>query len=100
MKYLDIPRLTALNSYLQFRRVGERTVICGRVEAFSCKQAGVDKKLAREIESQYREELSTSPDSPMLEATSIGDPHESRTRRLLIDLITTLNASFPDYDFR
>lgn len=30
---------------------------------------------------------------------SIGTLSESSTRRLLIDLISTLNASFPDYDF-
>lgn len=32
-------------------------------------------------------------------ATSIGDLSSGLTRRLLIDLISTLNASFPDYDF-
>jgi hypothetical protein len=32
-------------------------------------------------------------------ATSLGDMSNMSTRRLLIDLISTLNASFPDYDF-
>ena len=31
--------------------------------------------------------------------TSLGDLGSITTRRLLIDLISTLNASFPDYDF-
>jgi hypothetical protein len=30
---------------------------------------------------------------------SLGDLSSNSTRRLLIDLISTLNASFPDYDF-
>ena len=32
-------------------------------------------------------------------ASSLGDLGTTSTRRLLIDLISTLNASFPDYDF-
>lgn len=32
-------------------------------------------------------------------STSLGDLSTNSTRRLLIDLISTLNASFPDYDF-
>lgn len=31
--------------------------------------------------------------------SSLGDFHEMGTRRLMTDLILTLNASFPDYDF-
>jgi len=31
--------------------------------------------------------------------SSLGDFHEMSTRRLMTDLILTLNASFPDYDF-
>jgi len=69
----------------------------GRIEAFSCKRAGEDKKLSKMLEAQYADELSQSPS--LLGSSPLGPLSESTTRRLLIDLISTMNASFPDHDF-
>jgi len=69
----------------------------GRIEAFSCKRAGEDKKLSKMLEQQYVEELASSPGG--LGTSPLGPLSDSSTRRLLIDLISTMNASFPDYDF-
>ena len=33
-------------------------------------------------------------------SSPLGDFSDSSTRKLLINLIATMNASFPDYDFR
>ena len=33
-------------------------------------------------------------------SSPLGDLHEPATKQLLVSLITTMNASFPDYDFR
>lgn len=97
MKLLENNRLSALTAFLTERSLGDR-VIDGRVEAFSCKRAGDDKKLSKQLEKQYADELTSSPGS--LDTTSpLGVLSASSTRRLLIDLISTMNASFPDHDF-
>ena len=67
MKLLENPRLSALTAFLSQRRLGER-VLDGRVEAFSCKRAGEDKKLAKELEAQFAAESRNSPSS--MEAAS------------------------------
>ncbi len=43
--------------------------------------------------------LTTSSTSSDLLNSPLGDFHDSSTQRLMTDLILTLNASFPDYDF-
>ena len=75
------------------------------------KAAGDDKKLGKILERQYASEAAAgaggsggpdagAPKSPLITSTPLGDLSEAPTRRLLINLISTLNASFPDYDFR
>lgn len=70
----------------------------GRIETFSCKRAGEDKKLSKVLEAKIVEDLNVTQPT-RARSTSLGDLNEVSTRRLLIDLISTLNASFPDYDF-
>ncbi|KAH8092936.1 RNA polymerase III core binding protein [Aureococcus anophagefferens] len=67
MKLLENNRLSALTAFLTERSLGDR-VIDGRVEAFSCKRAGDDKKLSKQLEKQYADELTSSPGS--LDTTS------------------------------
>lgn len=156
MKYLEDDKLTFWTSELTDAVLAGR-VINGRIEAFTMKRAGTDKKYAhalgerfvaemeqRESEmADYQEFLqkqkvrnhksvearkrSVSVGShPVAETTKpvkiqrtransldeaaaagiatpalspLGDFHEIGTRRLMTDLILTLNASFPDYDF-
>ncbi|CAE7551989.1 Maf1, partial [Symbiodinium microadriaticum] len=97
MKYLENPGLEAMSNFLTGREMGG-CILDGRIEAFSCKRAGEDKKLSKVLEAKLVEDLTMDP--PVRKrSTSLGDLSEVSTRRLLIDLISTLNASFPDYDF-
>mmetsp|Transcript_5250 Transcript_5250/g.8026 ORF Transcript_5250/g.8026 Transcript_5250/m.8026 type:complete len:249 (+) Transcript_5250:230-976(+) len=99
MKFLDDTRLNAVTCFLDNCSVGERK-LRGRVEAYSCKPAGDDKKLAKVLDKQYIEEFSQSPGSAhSFGASPIGELSDPHTRKLLINLICTMNATFPDYDF-
>jgi hypothetical protein len=64
----------------------------------SGKRAGADKKLSKVLEQQYVEEAALPDGLPAV--SPIGSLAEASTRKLMIDLISTMNASFPDYDFR
>ncbi|CAN0405456.1 unnamed protein product, partial [Ectocarpus sp. 8 AP-2014] len=55
------------------------------------KKAGDDKRLSKELERQLSASLPTPSRFGVL--TDVG------VRRTLVDLICTMNASFPDYDF-
>mmetsp|Transcript_6371 Transcript_6371/g.22735 ORF Transcript_6371/g.22735 Transcript_6371/m.22735 type:complete len:264 (-) Transcript_6371:162-953(-) len=95
MKYLEVSSLSRLTGLLTECEVGD-VVLNGRVECFSCKAVGVDKKVAREVESHYKLE----EDDAASGATSpLGPISEMSTRRLLVNLIGTLSLAFPDYDF-
>lgn len=106
MKYLDVKSFKAVNSLMSFpTSSGDRHVV-GRLEAYSCKAAGTDKKLYRYLENKYqdglREAKHLSPEQSFLTNTvsPFGPLTQSASRRTLFYLIATLNASFPDYDFR
>ena len=60
MKYLEEPKLSWLSSFLAGCELGDRTLEC-RLEAFSCKRAGADKKLAKELERQLSDEAACAP---------------------------------------
>jgi len=101
MKYLENIALEKLSSFVGDRIIGDR-IINGRIESFSCKRAGEDKKLSKVIDAKIVEGLSNSSNARSRSrprSSSLGDLNSASTRRLLIDLIETLNASFPDYDF-
>jgi len=147
MKYLEDDKLTQWTSELTDAVLAGR-VINGRIEAFTMKRAGTDKKYAHALGEKYVAEMelaenqladyqgflqkqqqgetrkrsvsvgapleaskpskirkarSTSCDESSLPGKHtpcpLGDFQEIKTRRLMTDLILTLNASFPDYDF-
>ena len=62
------------------------------------KKAGDDKRFSKELERHMREKLSASPASYGT-SPSFGVMTEPGVRRTLVDLICTMNASFPDHDF-
>lgn len=98
VKFLQCPKLLAVtNEHLTNRDLGDR-VICGRMEAYSCKKTGSDKKLQKQLEKNMQQELSSTPPAK-LETSPIGSLNEATTRKLLIDLACTLTAAYPDYDF-
>mmetsp|Transcript_23004 Transcript_23004/g.37846 ORF Transcript_23004/g.37846 Transcript_23004/m.37846 type:complete len:233 (+) Transcript_23004:133-831(+) len=98
MKYLEIPELAYLNSELRSNLVDSK--IIGKVELYSSgKQVG--EKTDKAI-------VTTSGDVPSspeilvesaLSKSPVGSLTDSANRKVLINLICTLNASFPDYDF-
>lgn len=61
------------------------------------KRAGADKRASKQIYRQLEQEIAAGQLSP---DSVLGPIGESSTQSLLISLIQTLNASFPDYDFR
>mmetsp|Transcript_7561 Transcript_7561/g.15014 ORF Transcript_7561/g.15014 Transcript_7561/m.15014 type:complete len:290 (-) Transcript_7561:921-1790(-) len=105
MKFLDVARLNQVTSFLQSCSLGDRR-LQGRVESYSCKAVGEDKRLGKLLEQQYVAELAAN-DQPDLEGfaplgtdlTALGKLSDPQTRRLLVYLICTMNATFPDYDF-
>nr|CAB3263594.1 repressor of RNA polymerase III transcription MAF1 homolog [Phallusia mammillata] len=114
MKFLENSKLEALNSALTFDN-GECQVV-GRVESYSCKMAGEDKRLFKALSndgqindlavlSPPQTMLSVSPGTVLSRSYSSADEMESPlgstcSRKTLYYLISTLNASFrPDYDF-
>jgi hypothetical protein len=141
MKYLENEKLTELTADLSDAAIGQsHRVINGRIEAYSMKRAGNDKKYALALGQKYVAEMEeidqelaqtlerrrkrSSSAATFSEAvnskkkqkhrrsmsfdytldgssskTTLGDFSELATRRLMTDLILTLNASFPDYDF-
>ena len=122
MKLLESTALEALNSALSFE-TGQYKII-GRVESYSCKMAGSDKRLYKTMTSESGTDphqlqtlsppqstscYSMSPTKGGIYSRSEGDGSDGGegghlcdtiSRRTLFYLIATLNASFnPDYDF-
>ncbi|KAG0036881.1 RNA polymerase III-inhibiting protein maf1 [Podila clonocystis] len=103
MKFLEYSGIEAINSALVFDTPECR--VYGRVEPYSCKAAGADKKLYKQIENRY-DQSNSPPDNEDGSAGSFrniispfGPLDQPASRRTLFYLIGTLNASFPDYDF-
>eukprot|EP00026_Physarum_polycephalum_P014867 Phypoly_transcript_15431.p1 GENE.Phypoly_transcript_15431~~Phypoly_transcript_15431.p1 ORF type:complete len:280 (+),score=35.35 Phypoly_transcript_15431:89-841(+) len=100
MKYLDINSFLSINSILDNLDLGE-SLVNGRVEAYSCKTVGSDKKLYKELE--YQISMSKSPKGPAMEVdlsvSPFGPLTEGASKKTFMYLIATLNSSYFDYDF-
>jgi len=99
MKFLALQTLASAASLIDGVDTGQ-TVLTAKLECFSCKKAGNDKQLYFALDKEYKEEMSRSPQESPLSASPFGPMLYKRSRETLIDLISVLNASFPDYDFR
>jgi len=123
MKLLDNPSLEAINSALCMDLDNSNTCIEGRIESYSCKMAGNDKRLFKTMNEENREApgglqalsppvaygyaSSTSPYGFIdPQSNAVGSYEDGGTlcdtisTKTLFYLISTLNASFnPDYDF-
>ncbi|KAF9036149.1 MAF1 protein [Panaeolus papilionaceus] len=104
MKYIEIPALSHLAQSLTHE--GPECSVHTRMEAYSCKNVKRDKKLFKELESAYQEDVSTSPPLPSwlaldreAEMTPFGPIDKQSSRKTLYLLIATLNIAFPDYEF-
>lgn len=83
-----------LNSFLDNVNVGD-IIVKGELEAYSCKLAGLDKKLSRSLE----EEVAAASSPAELSMSPVGPLQEMNSRKTLVYLILTLNHIYPDYDF-
>ncbi|KAG0005369.1 RNA polymerase III-inhibiting protein maf1 [Entomortierella chlamydospora] len=103
MKYLEYPGMDNINSALNFET--PECNVYGRVEPYSCKAAGADKKLYKQLENKYPSvgHIMSPPDDDGFNIRNIISPFgpmdQPASRKTLFYLIGTLNASFPDYDF-
>ncbi|KAL0077947.1 repressor of RNA polymerase III transcription Maf1 [Phycomyces blakesleeanus] len=101
MKFLEVDSLDVLNTVFRWETV--EAILTGRIEAYSCKSAGSDKKLFKQIENKYSVDLSggsISPDDYLHTIVSpFGRLDESTPRKTFFYLLATLNAAFPEHDF-
>eukprot|EP01119_Soliformovum_irregulare_P020343 TRINITY_DN6568_c0_g1_i1.p1 TRINITY_DN6568_c0_g1~~TRINITY_DN6568_c0_g1_i1.p1 ORF type:complete len:223 (-),score=37.16 TRINITY_DN6568_c0_g1_i1:132-800(-) len=101
MKFLEITSFAQICQHLTdvVAPSGE-LLLNGKLEGYSCKTAGSDKKLFRSMEEQFQVELSKSPgDEELLSSSPFGPLTLSSSRKTLMYLVAIMNASFPDYDF-
>ncbi|KAI9251026.1 Maf1 regulator-domain-containing protein [Phascolomyces articulosus] len=102
MKFLEIDSLEQLNTV--FRWETPECILNGRVEAYSCKSAGSEKKLFKQLENRYTGNSndltpgSISPDELSI-ISPFGRLDEAAPRKTFFYLLATLNASFPEHDF-
>lgn len=91
MKFLQVPGLASVTAQLRQLDTGDR-IINGRAELFSCVHSG-DKLDSRKLSDEI-DKL-----SPMFRDSPLGPLAQPSTKSLLINLIMTMNSSFPEYDF-
>ncbi|QRW04001.1 repressor of RNA polymerase III transcription maf1 [Ceratobasidium sp. AG-Ba] len=101
MKFLDLPELAQLSSQLSIHHSAECAVRT-RIEAYSCKSITKEKKMFRNLDSSFLEQLSLSPPDSKYGIpvdSAFGPLDKSASRKVLYLLIATLNVAFPDHDF-
>lgn len=110
MKLLESATFEAINSALTFE-TGDCKIV-GRIESYSCKMVGQDKRLFKSMNAEPgtsphdlqalsppQSALGQSPNKFYFESNE-GQLCDTISRKSLFYLISTLNASFyPDYDF-
>ena len=96
-----------LNAFLERVDIGDY-VVAGQLEAYSCKLAGSDKAYSAKLQASLEreaEEAATSTSggggasSPLLGKSPVGPLSEAHSRKTLVQLILTLNAAHPDFEF-
>ena len=105
MKILDNTQFTRLTNELS--SVHGHVRLDAQLESYSCKMAGADKRLYKQIshEGPTSELELLSPSPTMMESGSLGRSPKALasacSRKTLYYLKATLNAAYnPDYDFR
>lgn len=90
MKFLTCPNLQRISSIIDGFECDD-WILSAKMEVYSCKKAGDDKRLARQVENRITQKQTI--------ASPLGNLTDSEPRQLFVNLITTLNAAFPDFDF-
>jgi len=92
MKYLEDAALQNLTSQLTevtLNSTNQKRLLNGKIEAFTIKRGGNDKREANTLKEKLEGSSALYHDAT----------NTAENNKTLIDLILTLNASFPDYDF-
>jgi hypothetical protein len=103
MKYIEFPELSRLAQALSHE--GPECSVHTRIEAYSCKPIGRDKKLFKSLETAYADDAAHSPPLPAFVepeaelATPFGPIDKHQSRKTLYTLIATLNVAYPDHEF-
>lgn len=90
MKYLENLALENLTKSITNRELGGGLVVHGRVETYSTKKAGDEKKQSKLLESRFADSVNGDASKPDVTL---------KTKKVLGDLIQTMNCSMVDYDF-
>ncbi|CEP14376.1 hypothetical protein [Parasitella parasitica] len=97
MKFLEVDSLDLINTAFSWET--SECSLTGRVEAYSCKSAGTDKKLSKTLEYKYLPAPgSVSPDDLQV-ISPFGRLTEAAPRKTFFYLLATLNAAFPEHNF-
>eukprot|EP01096_Ripella_sp_DP13-Kostka_P017042 TRINITY_DN8590_c0_g1_i1.p1 TRINITY_DN8590_c0_g1~~TRINITY_DN8590_c0_g1_i1.p1 ORF type:complete len:260 (+),score=97.78 TRINITY_DN8590_c0_g1_i1:74-781(+) len=98
MKYLEMPIVNLAQDI--FAGVANLPGIFAdiRLETFSCKNAGDDKKVFHTLSASF-EEMAKSPSQFMVSTSPFGPISESSTQKSFFFIISTLNLMFPECDF-
>ncbi|KAM0756243.1 Maf1 regulator [Meredithblackwellia eburnea MCA 4105] len=103
MKFLEIAELDVLSRALNMSTPTLR--VSTRIEAYSCKAVGREKKLFKALESDIIQDISHSTSisppehHPGLLDSAFGPLDKRASRKTLWLLIGLLNVAFPDHDF-
>jgi len=93
MKFIESNRLTRLNVILQHVDLGDR-IVSGRLELFDTStKLEAEKEICEEIDK----ELHQTP--KWLSKSPVGPLEKQDAKDLLVNLISSMNQCFPDYDF-
>eukprot|EP00227_Mantoniella_beaufortii_P012426 CAMPEP_0197606020 /NCGR_PEP_ID=MMETSP1326-20131121/44214_1 /TAXON_ID=1155430 /ORGANISM="Genus nov. species nov., Strain RCC2288" /LENGTH=243 /DNA_ID=CAMNT_0043173873 /DNA_START=84 /DNA_END=811 /DNA_ORIENTATION=- len=98
MKYIEVPALGLLAAVVSGRQNGVSRV-CRIDKYLAGKVARRNRASAKQIEDRILKHLEEQPDSPELTFSALGDMHLQASRKLLADLISTLNSASPDLTF-
>lgn len=93
MKFIEKPELNRLNVLLEHIDIGDR-ILKGRLELFDT-SAKLDTE--RHLSETVDKELNHSP--KWLAHSPLGPLQRQDVKELLVNLISSMNQCFPDYDF-
>jgi len=97
MKFVEDASLGLLSALLSSQNGAIRC--SARLERYAARLTGRSKAAAKKMEAKILRDLEQEPSSPELTSSALGDMHNASSRRLLISLISALNATAPELSF-
>jgi hypothetical protein len=97
MKFVEDASLGLLSALLSSQNGSIRC--SARLERYAARLTGRSKAAAKRLDAKILRDLELEPSSPELTCSALGDMHNVSSRRLLISLISALNATAPELSF-